>query len=169
VVGDRYGGEFPREQFRKHGVSYEPSPKFKNDLYRDLLPLLNSRKIELLDHPRLVNQLVGLERRTARGGKDSIDHAQGAHDDLANAAAGALVSCTSPGGRIIWGTVAGCGALGPGQKLVPGELDPQFRPEPRSSVRFVYYDEHGNELTPDEACLVRHGLHPRQLKKERRQ
>jgi len=34
---------------------------------------------------------VGLERRTARGGRESIDHPPGAHDDLSNAAAGALV------------------------------------------------------------------------------
>jgi hypothetical protein len=53
---------------------------------------LNSRRAELLDLPRLVAQLVGLERRTARGGRDSIDHAPGAHDDVANAAAGALVA-----------------------------------------------------------------------------
>ena len=33
----------------------------------------------------------GLERRTHRSGKDSIDHAPGGHDDLANAVAGALV------------------------------------------------------------------------------
>ena len=38
---------------------------------------------------RLVNQLCGLERRTARSGKDSIDHGPGGHDDLANAVAGA--------------------------------------------------------------------------------
>jgi hypothetical protein len=38
-----------------------------------------------------VAQLCGLERRTARGGRDSIDHGPGAHDDLASAAAGALV------------------------------------------------------------------------------
>ena len=37
---------------------------------------------------RVLTQLVGLERRTARGGRDSIDHAPGAHDDLANAVAG---------------------------------------------------------------------------------
>jgi hypothetical protein len=37
---------------------------------------------------RLLTQLVGLERRTARGGRDSIDHAPGAHEDLANAVAG---------------------------------------------------------------------------------
>jgi hypothetical protein len=39
----------------------------------------------------LISQLHGLERRTARGGRDSIDHAPGAHDDVANAVAGALV------------------------------------------------------------------------------
>jgi hypothetical protein len=33
--------------------------------------------------------------RTARGGRDSIDHAPGAHDDAANAAAGVLVYLTS--------------------------------------------------------------------------
>ena len=37
-------------------------------------------------------QLCGLERRTAWGGRDSIDHGPGGHDDLANAAAGALVA-----------------------------------------------------------------------------
>jgi hypothetical protein len=88
VQGDRYGGEWPAERFRVHNISYEPAAKPKSDLYRDLLPAINSRKIDLLDHPKLLNQLVGLERRTARGGKDSIDHAPGAHDDLANCVAG---------------------------------------------------------------------------------
>ncbi len=92
VYGDRYGGEWPREQFRKHGVNYEPSEKTKSDLYRDLLPLINSGAVDLLEHDRLVTQLTSLERRTARGGKDSIDHAPGAHDDIANAVAGALVT-----------------------------------------------------------------------------
>jgi hypothetical protein len=45
-----------------------------------------------LDNARLAAQLCGLERRTARGGRDSIDHTLGAYDDLANAAAGALVA-----------------------------------------------------------------------------
>jgi hypothetical protein len=31
------------------------------------------------------------ERRTARGGRDSIDHAPSAHDDVINAAADAIV------------------------------------------------------------------------------
>jgi hypothetical protein len=91
VVGDRYAGEWPRERFRAAGIEYEPSASPKSDLYRELLPAVNAGRVELLDSPRLVAQLVGLERRTARGGRDSIDHAPGAHDDLANAVAGALV------------------------------------------------------------------------------
>lgn len=90
VTDDRYAGEWPRERFREHGIAYELSEKPKSDLYRDALPLLNSGRVELLDLPRLTAQLIGLERRTARGGRDSIDHAPGAHDDLANAVAGAL-------------------------------------------------------------------------------
>ena len=54
-----------------------------------MLPLLNGRRVELLDDDRVVNQICGLERRTARGGRDSVDHAPGAHDDLANAVLGA--------------------------------------------------------------------------------
>jgi hypothetical protein len=88
VTGDRYAGEWPRERCREHGVSYEPATKSKSDLYRDLLPVLNSRQIELLDEARLTAQIAGLERRTARGGRDSIDHGPGSHDDLANAVAG---------------------------------------------------------------------------------
>ena len=59
----------------------------KSDAYRDLLPMLNSGRISLLDNARLVGQLCALERRTARGGKDTIDHPRGAHDDLINAVA----------------------------------------------------------------------------------
>jgi hypothetical protein len=91
VTGDRYAGEWPREQFRHHGITYTPADRPKSDLYRDVLALLNSGQVELLDHPRLAAQFLGLERRTARGGRDSIDHAPGAHDDLANSVAGVLV------------------------------------------------------------------------------
>jgi hypothetical protein len=91
VTGDRYAGLWPRERFLVHGIDYEVSEKTKSDIYRDLLPLINSGQVELLDHPKLTAQLCSLERRTARGGKDSIDHPPGgSHDDVANAAAGAL-------------------------------------------------------------------------------
>ena len=113
VRGDKYAGEFPRELFRKHGIAYRTADKSKSDLYRDVLPLLNSGSIVLPCSDRLVAQLVGLERRTTRAGRDSIDHAPNNRDDLANAVAGAADMVGSLGratghavaswdGRVYW-------------------------------------------------------------------
>jgi hypothetical protein len=88
VTSDRYAGAWVTEQFGRFNVLAEQSAEPKSVLYQTLLPLINSARIELLDQPRLVNQLCGLERRTARSGRDSIDHAPGGHDDVANAVAG---------------------------------------------------------------------------------
>lgn len=99
IVGDRYAGLWPTERFEVFGIRYEASAKPKSDLYRDWLPILNGQRCELLDHPKAIAEICGLERRTARGGRDLIDHAPGAHDDLANCIAGAMT------GQIIkdWG------------------------------------------------------------------
>ena len=93
VVGDHYGGEFVKEPFRKHGISYDLCKQPNSDLYRDLLP--SGRQIVLPRLDRLVAQICGLERRTGRSGKDSIDHAPNGHDDLANAVAGAAAATSS--------------------------------------------------------------------------
>jgi hypothetical protein len=94
VTSDRYAGDWPVESWRKHGITCEPSERSKSEIYSDFLPLLNSGHVELVDSRRLVLQLSNLERRTARSGKDSIDHPPGGHDDAANSAAGVLVLCT---------------------------------------------------------------------------
>jgi hypothetical protein len=91
ICGDRYAGEWPREQFRKFGIRYEPSERNRSEIYVELLPLINSGRVDLLDDKRMIAQLVQLERRTTRLGRDSIDHAPGQHDDRINAAAGAIV------------------------------------------------------------------------------
>ncbi len=91
VTGDRYAGLWPAARFAEHGIAFEQSARPKSDLYCDLLPLLNAKRVELLDNPRLAAQLVGLERRTARSGRDTVDHTPGGHDDLANVVAGVLV------------------------------------------------------------------------------
>jgi len=100
VSGDRYAGEWPREQFRRCGIEYKTVGKVKSQLYRDLLPVINSSQIELLDHPRLLAQLVGLERRPSHRGRDSIDHGPSGHDDLANCLAGVVTLIEEP--RLRW-------------------------------------------------------------------
>ncbi len=84
------------EAFGKAGITCEQNADPKSTIYVNVLPLLNSGRVELLHHPRLHAQLLGLERRATRGGRDSIDHGPNGHDDLANAAAGALVAAMGP-------------------------------------------------------------------------
>ena len=95
VKGDRYAAEWVTEAFRKAGIEYRPADLNKSEIYRDFLPRLNSGEVDLLDNPRLISQLLSLERRTARGGRDSIDHPPGGKDDVINAAAGGLVYVSS--------------------------------------------------------------------------
>jgi hypothetical protein len=97
VTGDKYAGEFPRELFRKCGVAYQLAERSKSEFYVELLPLINSRRVDLLDDRKAVAQLVGLERRVSRLGKDSIDHPPGGHDDRINAIAGAAVLAAGAG------------------------------------------------------------------------
>jgi hypothetical protein len=92
ITGDRYAGSWPADEFDKHGIEYTPSEKPKSGLYLDLLPALNSGRVELPPDDKLTNQLLRLERRTARGGRDSIDHPPGGHDDRANVVAGLVSS-----------------------------------------------------------------------------
>jgi hypothetical protein len=101
VRGDRYGGDWPASRFRAHGVGYEPAEKTCSDLYAELLPLLNSRKVSLLDDARMVSQLVNLERKTSKFGEDVISHPPRQHDDRVNSVAGACVLASSTAGPMV--------------------------------------------------------------------
>jgi hypothetical protein len=102
VQGDDYGAAWPKEAFRRHGIHYIKFDRNKSQLYVEFLPLINSGRVELLDHRRMIHQLVRLERRTSRGtGRDIVDHPRGEHDDLINSAAGACVLTTGKRGPII--------------------------------------------------------------------
>jgi hypothetical protein len=90
ITGDNYAGEYPKELFRKRGITYELVKKHRSDIYRDFLPVLNSGGVILPQHDRLVSQICGLERSVARSGRDEITHPSRGHDDVANACAGAV-------------------------------------------------------------------------------
>lgn len=91
VTGDRYSADWVVSAFADHGVTYRTSERVKSQIYLEFLPLCTQGRVELPDQRALLVELASLERRTARGGKDSVDHGRMGHDDLANAAAGALV------------------------------------------------------------------------------
>ena len=135
VVGDRYAGAFPAEAFSKSGVTFEATDHSKSALYKAVLPLITSGRVELLDKPRLRNQLLNLERKST-GGRESIDHYRGAHDDVANCVSGLLVLLSEKGVknhgtrirsghliRILWpsGDSYYCIGKSPSGECIPGK------------------------------------------------
>jgi hypothetical protein len=106
VTGDRYAGAWPEQEFMKHGIIYQAAAKDKSALYLELLPLVLSGRVELLDNKRLFSELRSLERRTRSAGRDLVDHPPRGHDDIANAVAGACAmvgaEASRPKIRIRW-------------------------------------------------------------------
>ncbi|MCJ7588872.1 MAG: hypothetical protein MUQ00_13365 [Candidatus Aminicenantes bacterium] len=91
VVGDKYGGNWSSSEFNKNGVVYVDSKIDKNEIYLQFQALCAMHQIRFPDSERLRLQLQALERRTRAGGKDTVDHPEGLHDDVANACAGVAV------------------------------------------------------------------------------
>jgi hypothetical protein len=96
ATADRWGVGFVDAVFQQCGITITTCEKVKTDLYLSFLPILNSGQVDLLDHEKMISQFCRLERRTSRSGKDSVDHPKDAHDDLCNAAAGAI-TCVGSG------------------------------------------------------------------------
>jgi len=105
VSGDRYAGEFAREPFRKLGIDYQLNDRSASEIFRDTLPLLNSSRVELLDVPQLTAELIALERRTSRVGRDSIRHPDSGHDDLAVVACCAVFDAIGRGDSFSWASL----------------------------------------------------------------
>ena len=95
VHGDRYSGQWVVEAFSKEGIDYRHSELVKSELYLECLPLFSQGCVDLLDAPPLAVELQQLERRTARSGRDSVDHPPGGHDDMANSCCGCLALLSS--------------------------------------------------------------------------
>ena len=103
VRGDDYGADLTVAAFRRRGITYR-SLKLgdaegrqgklnRSEIYLNSVGLFTADRVKLPDNPRLVHQLIGLERRAARSsGHDSVGHRAGGHDDLANACCGCLVA-----------------------------------------------------------------------------
>jgi hypothetical protein len=89
TTGDNFAAEWPKEAFAMHGVTYNRCEKPKSDLYLGAIPLMSSKRVELLDNDRVLKEFRRLERKRGRAGKDAVQDG-GRHDDLANAVAGAI-------------------------------------------------------------------------------
>lgn len=91
--GDRYAFQLFADAFKRHGIRMPDPDLTTSEMYLRGLPLMLGRRFRLLADTTLRNQLLNLERRVVDG-HESVDHpkATGAHDDVAAAAIGALVT-----------------------------------------------------------------------------
>lgn len=93
ATADAWARGYVFTNFEKHGIQMEKSKHDRSSIYLELLAYLNSGRCELLNHPRMLNQFLALQRRTGTSGKDAIDHPRKkkAHDDLSNVTGGSLL------------------------------------------------------------------------------
>jgi hypothetical protein len=87
ATSDQYAAGFSRTVYRTAGVQLLDAPGSRSDAYLHLLPLMTQRRVELPPVPSLRIELMGLQRRTRSGGRDTVDHRPGAHDDESNCVA----------------------------------------------------------------------------------
>jgi hypothetical protein len=95
TTGDKYAGDTYAQMFSKAQIEYNFCTQPKSELYSLALPFLSSRKVRLINNPKLIEQFCLLERRIARGSsRETIDHPQGSrfHDDCCNAVAGLIAT-----------------------------------------------------------------------------
>lgn len=87
AVADQYGAELTRSIYAEAGLTLIASELNRSESYLALQPQFTTGRIEIPDDPRLRAELLGLERRTGKSGKDAVDHRVGQHDDLSNSLA----------------------------------------------------------------------------------
>lgn len=101
VTGDAYSGEWVVAAFHDRGIRYRASALNKSAIYLEALPMFTRGEVEIPDHRPLLLELAQLERRTARGGRDSVDHPPRGHDDQANVCCAALLAAWKQPRRLI--------------------------------------------------------------------
>ncbi len=97
VRGDRYAAEWCAAAYREAGIVREASALTASDTFLETLPLFAQGRVELPEDRTLLAELRALIRRVRTGARDLVSHPPRGHDDLANAACGALVAAAQQG------------------------------------------------------------------------
>jgi hypothetical protein len=90
ITGDHYSGQWVSSAYHRLNVEYRLATLTRSELYLEGLVLFTRGLVSIPSNAALLRELRLLERRTARSGKDSVNHGVGSHDDHANALFGAM-------------------------------------------------------------------------------
>lgn len=90
VAADQYSFQPLREIFEQYGVAlveHPFTPVFKKKIYFNLKRLIHSQQIDLLDHPKMVQEIKELVVEQTHTGQIRIGHPAGGSDDYSDATA----------------------------------------------------------------------------------
>jgi hypothetical protein len=96
VVGDQFSAGFAAAEFHRHGIAYHVSERKTVECVLDSLAVINTRRVRLLDDPKLRRQFLNLRRDFASGGRPTIAETH-QHDDLAAATARGITAALALG------------------------------------------------------------------------
>jgi hypothetical protein len=91
ITQDRHAIAWIANDFKPYGIEVEISDKTKSQIYEHFAVAMNKNLVELLDNKRMKDQIINLQKYLKPGGMVKIDHVSGAHDDVINVVAGAVV------------------------------------------------------------------------------
>jgi hypothetical protein len=147
VTGDSYASQWVSSAWLNTGISYVTSDLPKSQIYRECIPLFTRGLVRLPEHATLLRELRLLERTVHRGGKDSIDHPRGGHDDYANALCGAMRQLSDHlGYDTTYAWVSGDGGIGGDVRLTDEERAARRREDAEAFHRsrlISYLGAHG--------------------------
>jgi hypothetical protein len=139
VRGDKYARHWVRQAFEREGIRYLDATMDKSTAYLEAEPLFTQGRLQLLDHPQLIRELILLERRPRPQDRVLVDHPHGGYDDYANVTCLAIASLAA--GRILRLEDIFCAQdfIGPGNALdhlmVPRENGQQIDPSIAADLR----------------------------------
>src|SRR5206468_5183755 len=92
ITIDKFAPGLVASLFARHGITCRPAERDTSATFIEVLALINCGGVTLLDDPALLTELRRLERRPGTGGREQVGHPPRGHDDIAAAAAFALVA-----------------------------------------------------------------------------
>jgi hypothetical protein len=103
VIGDKYSAGFIVGAFAQNGITYNFSDRTASEIMLTAEGIFNNGAIAIPDNERLTTELLMLERRATRGGRDLVGHPPKGHDDRAVAVCGVAHLLTMKGGSFFDG------------------------------------------------------------------
>jgi hypothetical protein len=96
ITGDAYAKGWVKGTIEACGAEYQQSRLPRSELYLEGLVLFARGQVRLPSHDVMLRELRLLQRRTAKSGRDQVDHIVGSHDDHVNSVFGSLHLVAQP-------------------------------------------------------------------------